>query len=515
MLETEAIGCDQVVLVYSVDFDIYTIITTMEQEKELKTLTLNRALGVSVEELEKHGVLNTMIGIDTKLFIDPKLVGKTGVPELNAAHQKIHEYFELLVRVNAQASKSERVRQKAIDMIAIDEPVGLLIGYGNSRDSGKAIPASVAVTSLKSLTEILRIGIEDLRVMELLGLFVSNFGSDSISDLIAHILYDSLCQFTQRVAKEMNIKTSEFTIHGNKYQLPVHPYNKKQIVFVPSNAVRELPLASSWEEVADAAGVNEVSRKSFNEMIGAELDNFVKKIRKNPELLISSKDSLDILIDVYSQAEVLPYDRKKDPKGYVRVTELLSELSDTLTAKAFNIKDATEMKKFIGDEIVSQFKREIELLGKNRLLYHRDGEAVNPKKPVHEEASQIIFHGIADILAQKSNIIVTRESKTGVGSVDFSFGNVPSNKVVVEIKKSDNGNLLNGYENQVTAYQEAEGAAGAVYVVVIVRDSNVSNRHSQLNELQKLHAQKVRDNLPHPDLYVIDGRIKDTASKKK
>lgn len=486
-----------------------------DKDKQSKTTPLNVVLGITPEVLNDAGVLNTMVGTDTKLFIDPKLLSRTTIAELSGSRKVIHEYFADLVRINAQATKADRLKDMALGMIAIKEPIGLLIGYGNSRDSGTAIPLSVAQESLRSMNEMLLVGIEDLRVMQLLGLFIKRFGSDSISDLIAHIIYNDLCAYTQRLAVELGVDTKEFTIDGKAFQLPVHPYRGSQLIFIPLEIVRELPLATSWEEIAEAAAVNQDTRRAFNEMVGEDLEAYAIGIKKNPSLITASKQNLELLIDVYDKAEVKPYDPEKDAKSYIRITKLLSDLHGTLEPKQADVKSVGDMQTFIRDEIIGQFRREIEQLGKNRLLYHRNGEAVDAKHPVHEEASQIIFHGIADILCRNSNILVSRESKTGVGAVDFTIGNNYDNKIVVEIKKSDNANLLDGYKHQVEAYFEAEAAVGAAYVVVVVRDSNANNPDSQLNQLKDLHAERIRTGQTHPELHIIDGRIRETASKQK
>ncbi|MEX0748772.1 MAG: hypothetical protein WD467_03340 [Candidatus Saccharimonadales bacterium] len=485
------------------------------QQKGKQLITLNEHIGVPVEKLEELGILNAIIGIDTKLFIDPKLINVTDIPELDNVVEDIRAYVRKLISVNNQAAKSERIRQIAIKMIAIEEPKGLSIGYGNSRDSGTSISESVARKSLQSLSEMISIGVEDLEVMEMLGLFISRFGADSISDLISHIIYPRLCAYTQRVSKELGIKVKVFEINEAKYNLPAHPKKDTPLIFVPLVILSELPLATSWEEIAVAAQLNEKCRQAFNDLVGADIANYAKKIKKNPALVTGSIEAMKTLIAIYDEAVVRPYDRQKDPAGYVRLSKFAAQLNDKLQSPNTVIKNTNEMVEFIDGQVIDQFRRNIEKLGANTLLYHRKGESPDYLKPVREDAAQIIFHTAADHICQNNDILVSREPAVGNGAVDFTIGQGSSNKAVVEIKKSNNKNLIDGYNLQLQEYVEREKAAIAFYVVVLVTQASVDNKDSQLNELKKMYASKLRKKEQCPRLVIINGLEQLSPSKMR
>ena len=271
-----------------------------------QTITLSEHLGASADKLEQIGVLNTNLGIDLKLFIDPKLIKTSSVPELADASLVISSYFDRLLRINAHAHLSPRLLHETLRMIAIKEPVGLSIGYGDSRDTGTSIPLSVAKDSLRSLNEMLSVGYRDITVMEMLGLFIRRFGADSISDLISHIVYDHLCAFTARICKENGFATSEFTVNGTKYYLPKHPFKGTQVIFVPLDVVSELPIATSWDDIAAAAAANAKVRKDFNDIVKGNVKRYAKEIKKNPALLLQSTQKMKTLVETYVQADVQP-----------------------------------------------------------------------------------------------------------------------------------------------------------------------------------------------------------------
>lgn len=484
-----------------------------DKKSKKRLITLSEHLGISPEILESKGILNAIIGVDTKLFIDPKLVDATEIPEFEDVVSDIHTYVDDLIRINGLAADSPRLQKMAIDMIAIKEPKGLSIGYGNSRDSGTSISQSVARHSLHSLSEMVAVGMKDMRVMEMLGLFIKRFGADSISDLISHIIYARLCKYTQRLARELGVATTTFKIGGIEYRLPMSPIASKQIIFVPLEMLSNLPLATSWEEVAAAAQENERCRKDFNDLVGEDIKKYAAEVKKNPSKVTSSLEAMQTLVKVYSEAVVEPYDRNRDPTGYLRVTQFAAELNETLPIPTTTIKTASEMVTFINEEIIAQFRRNLEQLGVNSLLYHRNGEAVDYSRPVREDAAQILFHTVADHICRKNDILVNREPQVGNGAVDFTIGQGYSNKAVVEIKKSNNKNLLDGYKLQLEEYVVRENAASAMYVVVIVSDSSIQNPDSQLNELQSLYAKNIRDGVKCPQLIVINGRSQIQPSK--
>lgn len=481
-----------------------------------KTITLSEHLGVTAEKLDKLGVLNTNLGIDMKLFIDPKLVKTSLAPELKGAQAKIQDYFSQLLRVNAQAKYSDRLRALTLSMIAVSEPKGLSIGYGDSRDTGTSISLSVAEASIRSLNEMLKVGFHDLTVMEMLGLFISRFGSDSISDLIAHIIYDELCEYTQRISAENGFVTKEFKINGNKYQLPEHPFKGTQVIFVPLDILSDLPLATTWDEIAAAAKHNDRVRKDFNDLVGKSIKQFALGVKKNPDLFMTSTKKMKTIVQVYQEAEAKPYNTAEDRSGYLRMQAYSDEISGTIEPVEKKFTKTSEVLKLVIDTIIPQYRRHIEDLGANKLLYKRIGttlQKVDITSPVHEEAAQMLFHMVSDQICKESNIMLSRESKTAPGAVDFSLGSGYDDKIVVEIKKSNNKSLLNGYEKQLVAYEKSEAASGSAYVVVVVDERNVSNKDSQLNQLKRLHAKRIEDKKQVPELQIIDGLVHDSASK--
>jgi hypothetical protein len=112
----------------------------VKEEIPLKSISLSKYLDVSREDLENLGVFDATLGIDTPLFVDPKLIVDSDIKEFQGSREKILRYFSQIFRINKQSYISDRLRKKAINMLAVPEPKGTSIGYGNKSDKGTSIP---------------------------------------------------------------------------------------------------------------------------------------------------------------------------------------------------------------------------------------------------------------------------------------------------------------------------------------------------------------------------------------
>ncbi len=51
-------------------------------------------LRVPSEALREHNVFDGFIGVDSKFYVDPRLLEKISVPEFQGAYDKFKKYFE-------------------------------------------------------------------------------------------------------------------------------------------------------------------------------------------------------------------------------------------------------------------------------------------------------------------------------------------------------------------------------------------------------------------------------------
>lgn len=70
---------------------------------------------IDSKKLTDIGTLDPVLGIDTRLFIDPRLLAYAKTPELTSSHQKLLTYFEDILRVVRQIKNENDLFWKTAD----------------------------------------------------------------------------------------------------------------------------------------------------------------------------------------------------------------------------------------------------------------------------------------------------------------------------------------------------------------------------------------------------------------
>jgi hypothetical protein len=121
---------------------------------------------------------------------------------------------------------------------------------------------------------------------------------------------------------------------------------------------------------------------------------------------------------------------------------------------------------------------------------------------------------LADQYCQLADIMLAGESDSGRGPVDFALGTGYSQKTLVEVKKSNNNNLVDGFKKQIEAYQKSEKAIHSFYVVVIVKEqAKRKDFVSQLDAVSALYEENKNNGIKGPELIIVDGLIHPSPSK--
>ena len=81
---------------------------------------------------------------------------------------------------------------------------------------------------------------------------------------------------------------------------------------------------------------------------------------------------------------------------------------------------------------------------------------------------------------------------------------------MVELKWDKNKKLIEGYTRQLPRYAECEETTNCFFVVV-----EVSQNGKNLENLQKVYYAQKEQGIKQPELFIIDGKIKPSASKLK
>jgi hypothetical protein len=266
-----------------------------------------------------------------------------------------------------------------------------------------------------------------------------------------------------------------------------------------------LPVALDWYEIDAVARFNEEVRKKWNEIVVAASEEERKPTKAEiREMLLANPKNLADLIEVYRKAAGNGYDFDSDPSGllswdFIGRTAAEANPLAIETKKPQNMEDLRKVVR----QIVAQFKKNIEENKLYEVLYAPNG------RPRHERFSQRLFYAIADSYCRANDVDLSREPDAGNGPVDFKLSTGYKGRMLVEIKKSVNSDLLHGIVTQLDAYQKSEATEESLYLIL-----RVSERESGIKDVLALAEERRNAGAKVPDVIVVDARKVPSASKR-
>ena len=333
------------------------------------------------------------------------------------------------------------------------EENGAALGYGKAGSYGRAVGPQLARILVIRAKEILSLGIEDPEMFELIGLFQEDVGADLLSDMAVSILKPRFLRFTQRVTKELNLRPSkEFSMGGELWTIPLSPDGKRALILVPKALLSKLPIALDRSEIDEVAQFNAVVRRQWNGLVAAAHEDDAEPTKDQiREMLLSERKNFADLIRVYRESIVSAYNFEKDVDGLINWDSIgrTSAKANPLSIPIKNPADIRELRSVV-DLILNRFKKNVE---ENRLyefLYRDNG------RPKHEVFAQRLFYAVADAYCEANDVDLSREPNAGNGPVDFKLSRGYAARVLVEVKKSSNSDLLNGFEKQLPQYEKSD-----------------------------------------------------------
>ncbi|MBI5760878.1 MAG: hypothetical protein HZA46_20340 [Planctomycetales bacterium] len=446
------------------------------------------------------------LAIDTKLFIDPLCLAKSTHEIIRVdAETQYRSHFETVIKFLTKTKiKDDIAWRSARKMLTFHEIRGTCLGYGAGID-GSAFGANLTNRLLKVAKEVVDLGVTDPDLFLAMALFESDIGPDRISDMTTHIIREALAAFNEWALRELSLVGESFVMHDVEAQFLVNPFHRKRppIILVPSDILRKLPIATDWDEVADAASKNEMLRARVNRHIGHIWQGSSKREKSRlRDQVLSSRDAFQTLLDAIHQVPKKAYDVTDDQDRLVRWAVIAKELVDRFPLKL--IREASEACVYsVTKQIIDQFRHLIENRGLNKELFRDNGT------PRHESTAQRLFFAVAHSYCKANDIDISPEIDTGNGKIDFKLSNGFSNRVVVEVKLSTNNKLVSGYTSQLDTYRTAEQTQRAVYLVIDVGRMGRKDVHlaEERNRVQK--ATQTASSLEF-----VDGRRKPSASKR-
>jgi hypothetical protein len=462
--------------------------------------------------LAKLGVLDPTLNADTKLFIDPFLIPRSIHPEIaKGGRQTYEKHFETVIKLFAGSKRHDDAPWRAARrMMEFPELKYTCLGYGGQSVSGSGSGAFTTDAVMQTAREIVDLGVDDPDLFVALGLFEDGIGPDRISDMATNVILPDLLKFNVRILKDLGVPLKQLTItlkNGNSYEsaLPINPSLKDEtpVILVPADILRDLPIATDWSDVADAAAKNSALRSQVNRQI-AEI--WQRRSRKDKASLrawaLGSEQSFRLYMELLRGAKPKAYDLAGDPLGEIVWRRIAETIAAEQPFKLAGPKkhDADSVADVVA-KIIEQFQFLIEKRRLSEELYHEGS-------PRPEKAAQRLFFAMAHAYCKANDIDLTPEADTGNGPVDFKMSSGFKGRVLVEIKLSTNPKVLAGYAKQLETYKDAEETTRGYYVVL-----DVGQMGKKAEKLLLLKNMQSKAGKPVSEIVLVDGSRRPSASK--
>ncbi|EPG0327011.1 hypothetical protein ONE56_01650 [Vibrio mytili] len=470
--------------------------------KIMNPLLFSKHFGIDEVELEKYGLIDPFLNVDTQLFIDPVLLQKSSSEEISiGAYKQFCDHFTNYIRLLSISEREGDVAWKgARKLLDLREPAQTGLGYGGSSRSGSSRPDEIREVMMRTAKEIVDLGAKDPEMVSLMGFFEENVGPDTISDFTTRVIIESLAIVTNNfcVAHKIPVEKSDLE---SGCELPI--YDGSSVLLVPKDIVRDLPIANDWSDIEVAALQNQEIRERVSRYLGdiARPTVAQRKAALRDAALGSSSSFKYFLDSVKEYAD--NYDPNEDALGYYKIRDILR--SDLTQYKQKNLPDIHKGPEELRELVlttINQFQQHVE----NGNLWEELWVGDKPKK---ERAAQLIYFAIADCFCSANNIDISPEANMGGGPIDFKFSDGYSARVLVEMKRS-NGSVKHGYERQLEIYKEASQTNFGIFVVMDYGD--LGQKLKQINEIRE---KRLKRGEQASDIVVIDATKKESASKRK
>lgn len=478
-------------------------------------LTFADHFGVDEKWLQKLGVFNPTLDVDSPLFVDPFLLPHSKHKEFSECAFDAYEahFSEILNLLLLSEEIGDKAWVAALGKFKFSEAKGMggtCLGYSkSSTDRGKAFGKIKSRKSLTWAQGVVKLGVKDPEMFSSLPLFEDGIGPDLISDMITNITLPCILKFNTRVLGLLKtefgviVPTREFKLRKLQAILPENPHAPDSpIILLADDVLKHLPLMDDPMGLRGIAEHNADLRDRVNSHIG---EVFKIRYKKDKERIsaqaMATSQAFQAFLDLLKLSENRPYNLYQDPQGLIVWSTLAADYAAANHLKIFDDPKMSRIDRIdaVCTAIIKQFTHAVETQRMWRVFYV-------DQTPRPERFAQLLFLAIATAYCVANDLDISPESDAGAGPVDFKFSS-GSDKVVVEIKLSTNSSVVKGYDKQLKAYMAAEDTSRGHYVLIDV--GKIGNAWQRLQQISKKDTdfQKARS------LHLVDGTYRVSASK--
>jgi len=116
------------------------------------------------------------------------------------------------------------------------------------------------------------------------------------------VILRHLLDFTERVARDLGLSTTESVLGGRGRLLPYAGEMMHPAILVPADVLRHLPIARDWSDIDLVCSENEELRNRVNPIIGSTWKEAIQRHSK-AQLREAILSSPDVLLDLLRQYE--------------------------------------------------------------------------------------------------------------------------------------------------------------------------------------------------------------------
>lgn len=438
---------------------------------------------------------DTLLTLDTKLYIDPFLIFQDEFGPFVGAHEELVSFYDVAFQLVAEAGehKSPIPWRKAISILGTPEVEELCLGVTASGTRGAGAGGGKARLIAEALHKAIRFGLANPHHFETVQLFQKDIAEDTVSDAVGNILRHRFAEYTKLVCVEHGVPTENrphlrgrFNPETRRWErivvdAPINPFSGKQVLLVPKQYLRPMPTLNPddfWGYCYDQ------NAQELRTELGEEISRNVNK-DVILEKALMDYGSVEEFVAFLERVGGAPYDLENDPKGlvkwYHKTRDFVQENPVTL---AFN--GADDFPAFV-QKLVSIFKNYVENQGGWELIYNDDG------RPKSESACQRLFLGIVRHYCIANDIDVSPEVNIGRGPVDFKLSRGASMTALIEMKLAKNTKFWSGLEKQLPKYLDAEGVKIGHFLVVTFTEADVGRLKKIYERVATVNAQTGYD----------------------
>ena len=204
---------------------------------------------VPASELTRLGVLDPLLNMDTRLFIDPLLLAQSSHAEISKGARRTYEqHFTKVIKFLSVTERPGDVAwRSAQGLLSFPEIKWTCLGYGAQSVSGSGSGNEMTAQFIETARQIVQLGVVDPDLFMAMALFENGVGPDRISDMATNVVFGDLLSFNARVLEGLDVPTEPQTLrlrNGQTFNalLPTNPFVQGggPVVLLPSDILTPL-----------------------------------------------------------------------------------------------------------------------------------------------------------------------------------------------------------------------------------------------------------------------------------